>query len=188
MSIALTALFTTGGVRRGTAQRRGARRGGRPARRARGSRSGSRFPRADATVELSFLTALSVGATALIVDILIAVCRAPALVALPLLCVFSVPASIDLDMLPWFAFAGPAMLYALLLVATGLQGRRIGAGAGAAQVVAGVALAAVTIVIALLAASADHHGRHRRPAAAHRPLRSRAPASGSRRSRRSRAT
>ena len=64
------------------------------------------------------------GATALIVDILIAVCRAPALVALPLLCVYSVPASIDLAMLPWEAFAAPAMLYALLLVASGLAGRR----------------------------------------------------------------
>ena len=153
VSIALTALFTTGGF--GGVLPNGAVLG-----EAGELLSGAwdqirqSVPPADATVELSFLTALSVGATALIVDILIAVCRAPALVALPLLCVFSVPASIDLDMLPWFAFAGPAVLYALLLVATGLQGRRIGAGAGAARVVAGVALAAVTIVIALLAASA----------------------------------
>ena len=51
---------------------------------------------APASTELAFLICLSVGATALIVDILIAVCRAPALVALPLLCVYSVPASIDL--------------------------------------------------------------------------------------------
>ena len=74
---------------------------------------------APATQELSFLICLTVGVTALIVDILIAVCRAPALVALPLLCVFSVPASIDVTMLPWEAFAGPAMLYAMLLVASG---------------------------------------------------------------------
>ena len=56
---------------------------------------------APSSTELSFLICLSVGATALIVDILIAVCRAPALVALPLLCVYSVPASIDVTMLPW---------------------------------------------------------------------------------------
>ena len=108
---------------------------------------------APVSVELSFLICLAVGTTALIVDILIAVCRAPALVALPLLCVYSVPASIDLTMLPWEAFAAPAMLYALLLVASGLSGRRVGAGAGLAQVVSGVALAAVATVIALLVAN-----------------------------------
>ena len=85
-------------------------------------------------------------------DILIAVCRAPALVALPLLCVYSVPASIDVTMLPWEAFAAPAMLYAMLLVASGLTGRRLGAGAGLAQVVSGVALAAIATVIALVVA------------------------------------
>ena len=105
-----------------------------------------------ASTELSFLICLSVGATALIVDILIAVCRAPALVALPLLCVFSVPASIDLAMLPWEAFAAPAMLYAILLIASGLTGRRLGAGAGLAQIVNGVALAALATVIALVVA------------------------------------
>jgi transglutaminase-like putative cysteine protease len=105
-----------------------------------------------ASTELSFLICLSVGTTALIVDILIAVCRAPALVALPLLCVFSVPASIDLSMLPWQAFAAPAMLYALLLIASGLTGRRLGAGAGLAQVVNGVALAALATVIAVVVA------------------------------------
>ena len=107
---------------------------------------------APASTELSFLICLSVGTTALIVDILIAVCRAPALVALPLLCVFSVPASIDLSMLPWEAFAAPAMLYAILLVASGLTGRRLGAGAGLAQVVSGVGLAALATVIALVVA------------------------------------
>jgi transglutaminase-like putative cysteine protease len=109
---------------------------------------------APASVELAFLICVSVGATALIVDILIAVCRAPALVALPLLCVYSVPASIDLGMLPWEAFVAPAMLYVLLLIASGLSGRRLGAGAGLAQVVTGVSLGAIATVIALLAANA----------------------------------
>ncbi len=109
---------------------------------------------APASTDLEFLITLSVGATALIVDILIAVCRAPALVALPLLCVYSVPASIDLDLLPWQAFAAPALLYALLLTASGLSGRRLGAGAGTAQVVSGVALGCLATVIALVAANA----------------------------------
>jgi len=109
---------------------------------------------APASTELAFLICLSVGATALIVDLLIAVCRAPALVALPLLCVYSVPASIDLSMLPWEAFAAPAMLYAILLTASGLSGRRLGAGAGLAQVITGVGLAALAIVISLLVAQA----------------------------------
>ncbi|HEY4991263.1 MAG TPA: DUF3488 and transglutaminase-like domain-containing protein [Nakamurella sp.] len=107
---------------------------------------------APSSVELSFLICLSVGATALVVDILIAVCRAPALVALPLLCVYSVPASIDLAMLPWAAFAAPALLYAILLTASGLSGRRLGAGAGLAQVVTGVGLASIAVVVALVAA------------------------------------
>ncbi len=151
--IALTALFTTGGIG-------GVLPNGTVLGEAGDLLSGAweqirqSVPPAPATVELSFLTAATVGVTALIVDILIAVCRAPALVALPLLCVYSVPASINLNMLPWFAFAGPALLYALLLVTTGLQGRRIRAGAGAARVAAGIAIAAVTIVVALLAASA----------------------------------
>ena len=63
---------------------------------------------------------------------------------------YSVPASIDLSMLPWEAFAAPAMLYALLLAASGLTGRRLGAGAGSAQVVTGVVLAAVATVVALV--------------------------------------
>jgi transglutaminase-like putative cysteine protease len=107
---------------------------------------------APSSTELAFLICLSVGTTALIVDILIAVCRAPALVALPLLCVYSVPASIDLTMLPWEAFAAPAMLYAVLLTASGLSGRRLGAGAGVAQVITGVGLASIATVIALVVA------------------------------------
>jgi len=150
-SIALTALFTVGGI------------GGVIPNGAVINESGellvgawnqirTTVSPAPATQELAFLICLTVGVTALIVDILIAVCRAPALVALPLLCVFSVPASIDVTMLPWEAFAGPAMLYAMLLVASGLGGRRLGAGAGLAQVVSGVALAAIGTVVALVVA------------------------------------
>lgn len=109
---------------------------------------------APASTELAFLITVSVGATALIVDILIAVCRAPALVALPLLCVYSVPASIDLALLPWVSFAAPAVLYALLLAATGLTGRRLGTGAGTARVLSGLVLGCLATVIALVGANA----------------------------------
>jgi len=105
------------------------------------------------STELSFLIALAVGLTALIVDVLIAVCRAPALVALPLLCMYSVPASIDLGMLPWPAFAGPAVLYALLLAVDGLSGRRTDRGAVSATILSGIVLAAVAVVVALLVSS-----------------------------------
>lgn len=107
---------------------------------------------APSSTELSFLICMSVAATALIVDVLIAWCRAPALVALPLLCLYAVPASIDVSLLPWTAFAAPAVLYSMLLVATGLTGRRIGAGAGIAQVASGFVVACVATVVALLIA------------------------------------
>ena len=150
-AVALTALFTTGGI--GGVLPNGAVVG-EAGELLTGAWQQIRttVSPAPASPELSFLICLSVGTTALIVDILIAVCRAPALVALPLLCVYSVPASIDLSMLPWEAFAAPAMLYAILLVASGLTGRRLGAGAGLAQVVSGVALAALATVIALVVA------------------------------------
>lgn len=81
-------------------------------------------PPAPATVELSFLIALTVGTTALIVDFLVAEARSPALVALPLLCLYSVPASIATEQLAWWTFAAPATLYALLLAVTGRVGSR----------------------------------------------------------------
>ncbi len=109
---------------------------------------------APSSTELSFLICVSVSATALIVDMLIAWCRAPALVALPLLCLYAVPASIDTSMLPWPAFAAPAVLYALLLVAEGLAGRRVSAGAAIGQVTSGLVMAGVATVVALLVADA----------------------------------
>ena len=150
-AIALTALFTTGGI--GGVLPNGAALG-EAADLLAGAWDQIRttVSPAPSSTELSFLICVSVSTTALIVDILIAVCRAPALVALPLLCVYSVPASIDLTMLPWEAFAAPAMIYAILLVANGLTGRRLGAGAGLAQVVTGVTLAALATVIALVVA------------------------------------
>ncbi|HEY5115505.1 MAG TPA: DUF3488 and transglutaminase-like domain-containing protein, partial [Nakamurella sp.] len=151
-AVALTALFTTGGYG-----------GVIPSAAALGDAGDlldgaweqirtSVSPAASST-ELSFLIALAVGLTALIVDMLIAVCRAPALVALPLLCMYSVPASIDLGMLPWQAFAGPAVLYAMLLAVDGLSGRQSDGGAATATILSGIVLAAVAVVIALLVSS-----------------------------------
>jgi transglutaminase-like putative cysteine protease len=107
---------------------------------------------APSSPELSFLICVSVAATAFVVDLLITACRAPALVALPLLCLYAVPASIDVSLLPWPAFAIPAVLYALVLVADGLSGRGAGAGARAAQAGSGLVLACVATVIALVVA------------------------------------
>ncbi len=107
---------------------------------------------APSSTELAFLICVTVSTTALIVDMLITLCRAPALVALPLLCVYAVPASINVDTLPVEAFAAPAVLYAMLLVADRLSGRRTGSDAGAAEIATGLLLACVATVVALLVA------------------------------------
>ncbi len=92
---------------------------------------------APASPELSFLIAVSLGLIALIVDFFVSEVDAPALVALPLLCLYSVPASISEALLPWWAFALPAAAYALLVAVAGHPGRRVGLRAGAGVAVAG---------------------------------------------------
>ncbi|MBM9469239.1 transglutaminase family protein [Nakamurella leprariae] len=110
---------------------------------------------APVTPELSFLICLSVGLAAVVVDLLIAVAGAPGLVALPLLCLYSVPASISGVMLPWPAFVLPAVAYVLLLLVTGAAGRVTGwrpaAGVGAAA----VPIATMAAVLALVGAAAS---------------------------------
>ena len=151
-AVALTALFTTGGYGGVIPNAAAVADAGNLLDGAWKQIRTSVSPAASST-ELAFLIALAVGLTALIVDMLIAVCRAPALVALPLLCMYSVPASIDLGMLPWQAFAGPAVLYALLLAVDGLSGRRTDRGAASATILSGIVLAAVAVVAALLVSS-----------------------------------
>ena len=151
-AVALTALFTTGGYGGVIPNAAAVADAGNLLDGAWKQIRTSVSPAASST-ELAFLIALAVGLTALIVDMLIAVCRAPALVALPLLCMYSVPASIDLGMLPWQAFAGPAVLYALLLAVDGLSGRRTDSGAASATILSGIVLAAVAVVAALLVSS-----------------------------------
>lgn len=109
-------------------------------------------PPAPSTPELSFLIALAIGCAAFLADFLVAEARSPALVALPLLCLYSVPASIASSMLPWYTFAVPALLYALLLATTGHAGRRAGSRAGLGLALNGTVITALAVTAALLIA------------------------------------
>ena len=109
-------------------------------------------PPAPSTPELSFLISLAIGLAAFIADFLVAEAKAPALVALPLLCLYSVPASIASTMLPWYSFAIPAVLYAVLLAVTGHKDRRSGVRAGVGLAVNGGAITVLSTVVALLVA------------------------------------
>ena len=110
-------------------------------------------PPAPATPQINFLISLAVGAAAIVVDFLVTEADSPALVALPLLCLYSVPASIADQMLPWYSFAGPAALYAVLLAVAGHRGRRTGWRAGVGLSLNGGAIAVLAIVVAMLGAN-----------------------------------
>jgi len=120
---ALTSLFTSGGIGGVLPSRAAVAEAGQLLTGALAQITGTAAP-TPATPELGFLVALSVGSAALIADILVTVARSPALVGLPLLSLYAVPASLTKTMLPWYSFAGPAVLYAALLAATGQQERR----------------------------------------------------------------
>ena len=109
-------------------------------------------PPAPSTPELSFLIVLSIGFAAFLADFLVAEARSPALVALPLLCLYSVPASIAGSMLPWYTFAVPAVLYSALLAVTGHADRRTGAKAGLGMAANGAVITILATVAALLIA------------------------------------
>ncbi|SDP13262.1 Transglutaminase-like superfamily protein [Nakamurella panacisegetis] len=109
-------------------------------------------PPAQSTPELSFLISLSIGLAAFLADFLVAEAKAPALVALPLLCLYSVPASIASTMLPWYSFAGPAVLYAALLAVTGHKDRRSGVRAGVGLAINGGAITILSAAVALVVA------------------------------------
>lgn len=109
---------------------------------------------APATPELSFLIAISLGLIALIVDFFVSEVDAPALVALPLLCLYSVPASINEQLLPWWAFALPAGCYAALVAVAGHPGRRVGLRAGVGVVAAGGLALVLAIGSSLVVADA----------------------------------
>jgi len=111
-------------------------------------------PPAPSSVELSFLICLTVGTTSLIVDFLVAEARSPALVALPLLCLYSVPASIATEQLPWPTFAAPAVMYAILLAVTGHIGARSRGRTNAGLIGSAVVISAVATTIAVLVGDA----------------------------------
>lgn len=77
------------------------------------------------TAEISFFITLAIGGLALVVDLLIAGSRTPALTALPLLALYSIPASIAADLLPWYAFVLPTVCYAALLATSGPHDGRV---------------------------------------------------------------
>ena len=153
--IALTSLFTTGGV------------GGVLPDAAALAQARSLFvdavaqvagtsPPTASTPALSFLIALTIGCAALAADILVTVAASPALVALPLLCLYAVPASmLDTTLLPWYAFAAPAVLYMALLWMPNRQGRQAGARDSAGAAWPGLAITALTMVAALTVAGAS---------------------------------
>lgn len=114
---------------------------------------------------LSCLIVLATGVVAVLVDVCVTVAEAPAVAGLPLLCVYAVPASLDDDMLPWWSFALGAAGFSLVLAvdkarkrwrwrggrtrATGPLLRRL-SPAGAATPVAGLAIGAVGLLLAVL--------------------------------------
>ena len=109
-------------------------------------------PPATSSTELSFLIALSVGASAVIVDVLIAVVRAPALIALPLLSLYSVPASVADALLPWYSFVLPALLYVLLLAVMSHAGWSADARAWSSLAISGSIIAVIAVVGSLVLA------------------------------------
>lgn len=151
LAIVLTSLFTTSGIA-------GVIPDASAVREAKVLLSGAwqqvltTVPPAPASPELTFLICLSVGMAALVSDVLAAGAKAPALVGLPLLCLYSVPAAIATDLLPWYTFVAPALLYALLLATAGHPGRRAGLRTTGGMIAGGGAIAAVSLVVALLVA------------------------------------
>lgn len=120
-------------------------------------------PPATPTAELGLFIALAVGAVALVVDLLIAGAKTPALVALPLLGLYAVPASIYSGMLPWYAFVLPAACYAALLALSGHHGVRAQSHAavslGVSTAVIGTIAIAASVVIAGSATGIGTNGR-----------------------------
>lgn len=108
------------------------------------------------TAEMSLFVSLAIGALAVVVDYLIAGARAPALVALPLLGLYSVPAAIASEILPWYAFVLPAACFAAVLATAEPRTGRLPPRAALSLAVTGVviAVAAIGAAVALSGAAA----------------------------------
>lgn len=113
-------------------------------------------PPMQVTAEMSFFVSLAIGALAVIVDYLIGGARAPALVALPLLGLYSVPAAIASEILPWYAFVLPAACFAAALAAAEPHTGRLPRRAALSLVITGVVIAvsAIGAAVALSDAAA----------------------------------
>ena len=153
MLIALTSLYTTTGIA-GVLPGPAAWSQGASMLRGAWQQILTTVPPAPSTPELGLLIALSIGCLAWVVDLLIAGARVPALVALPLLSLYSVPASIDTHMLPWYAFVIPAALFTALLAVAGHTGWHPDTRARVSVGISGTVIAAIAIVASLLLADA----------------------------------
>ncbi|HXV93682.1 MAG TPA: DUF3488 and transglutaminase-like domain-containing protein, partial [Pseudonocardia sp.] len=103
------------------------------------------IPPVPATPEILLLLTASFGVLAIVVHTVAVEYRAPAAAGVPLLAVFAVPTALADDLLPWWAIAGAAAGFVvLLLVRDGVRQRVVG----------GAAVAAVAVVLALAAGAA----------------------------------
>ena len=93
-----------------------------------------------ATPEILFLLTAAFGLLTVGVHAAAVLARAPAAAGVPLLAVFAVPAALADQLLPWWAMAGAAVGFGVLLVAAG--GRH-------SQLTGGTALVACAVVVAL---------------------------------------
>jgi hypothetical protein len=93
-----------------------------------------------ATPEILFLATAAFGLLTVGVYVTAVIARAPAAAGVPLLAVFAVPAALADQLLPWWAMAGAAAGFGLLLVA---------AGGLHSQFTGGTALVAGAVVVAL---------------------------------------
>ncbi|AZI57660.1 transglutaminase domain-containing protein [Nakamurella antarctica] len=109
-------------------------------------------PPAESTPQLGFLIAITLALVALVVDFLVTELQAPALVALPLLVMYSIPASISNELLPWWTFAVPAVSYAALLAASDHAGKPTSLRAGVGVAVTGAIAVVVAVTVSLVVA------------------------------------
>ena len=101
--------------------------------------------------EMSLLVVGSLGCAAIIVDVLVALARVPAIAGLVLLSVVAVPASLTRELLPWWSFVLGAGGLVLLFLSDGAR-RRITSGPGAGT--AGLRSPGATIAIVAAVAGA----------------------------------
>ncbi|GAY11301.1 DUF3488 and transglutaminase-like domain-containing protein [Pseudonocardia sp. N23] len=109
-----------------------------------GAQIGTGVPPIAATPEILLLSTGAIGAVAIVVQLIAVVGQAAAAAGVPLLAVYAVPTALTGQLLPWWAVAGPAAGFAMLLL-TRRGARR--------QLPAGIVMTAVAVAVALLAGS-----------------------------------